>query len=117
MKIKEKLKMKLSIVSIFVLFITYFIVTDPDSKLIQNLPFGSDLVLILGIFVISISAILFIESVPDFYIDYIYGDERETKLKAMEDPIGASIVMLSKSVRILGYAIIIAYSISALTVS
>lgn len=91
-----------------VLFVAYFIVTDPDANVIQNLPFGSQLVMLFSIFFIAALAIAFIETYTDIFTDEIAKDESRVATKANESPEGAGSVLIAKSLRILSYAIILA---------
>ena len=105
------LKRKISIFLVVGLFILYYLGTDPDTSLFQNLSFGSGIILTLNIFVLSMAAIIMVEILPDYFIDVIYGKESLLRKKAFETPQGASNVMIAKSIRILAYSFIIAASI------
>jgi len=106
-----KIKRRLAMVSTVVMFVLYYLTTDPDTEIFQNLTFGTGLILTLNIFVISMAGIILIEFLPDFFIDTIYGKEEELRFKAVETPQGAGSAMMAKSIRILAYAIIVAASI------
>jgi len=104
-------KRRLTGLLIVVLFVVYYLATDPDTKIFQDLPFGSGLILTLNIFVISLMSIIMMEVLPDFIVDGIYGRERSLRDRACETSQGASSVMIAKSIRLLGYSFIIAASI------
>ena len=106
-------KKLISFISMLMLFVVYYLATDPDSNIFSNLPFGSDLILTLNIFIIGIMSILVVEFVPDFFIDEIYGKEDEVREHAVKTPEGAAMVLIAKSIRIFAYAIIITGSIIA----
>lgn len=108
-----KVKRFLSLVITILVFIGYYLSTDPDTKFMQNLPFGVSLILTLNIFVIAIIGIVVIEFVPDFFVDKIYGKEENLRFKAIETADGAGKAMIAKSIRILSYAIILSASIVA----
>jgi len=112
-----KLKRRISGIFILLLFIAYYISTDPDFKLFQDLPFGVGLILTLNIFVISMASIIMVEFLPDFFIDVIYGKEEKLREKAALTSVGASNVMIAKSIRILAYSFIIAASIISYNLS
>lgn len=97
----------LSILAI-IFFVGYFIVTDPDMDLIKELPFGTQLVLLMGMFFIGAMAIAFIETYTDIYTDDIAKDEERIANAALASPQGAGLVLIAKSIRILAYAIIMA---------
>lgn len=97
----------LSILAI-IFFVGYFIVTDPDMDLIKELPFGTQLVLLMGMFFIGAMVIAFIETYTDIYTDDIAKDEERIANAALASPQGAGLVLIAKSIRILAYAIIMA---------
>jgi len=111
--LKHNVKRKISGLIVIVMFILYYFITDPDTKLFQNLGFGVNLILTFNIFVISMATIIMIEFLPDYFIDVIYGKEFKLKEKAIETSDGASNVMIAKSIRILAYSFIAAASIIA----
>lgn len=111
LRIKRLLIATLVVVS----FIAYYVLTDPNSSVLSNLKVGTSLILTLQIFVVAALGFWVIEVIPDFFVDVIFGKEKELIDKAKEDPKGAAIASLSKSIRILGYAIIVAASIIAFT--
>lgn len=97
----------LSILAI-VMFIGYFLITDPDMEILKELPFGTQLVLLMSIFFIGAMVIAFIETYTDIYTDDIAKDEKRIASVALESPEGAGYILIAKSVRILAYAIIMA---------
>lgn len=97
----------LSILAI-IFFVGYFIITDPDMDLIKELPFGTQLVLLMGMFFIGAIVIAFIETYTDIYTDDIAKDEERIANAALASPNGAGLVLIAKSIRILAYAIIMA---------
>ena len=111
--IPVKLKRKLSLVMMVLVFVLYYLATDPDTSFFQNLPFGAPLVLTLNIFIITIISIVVIEFVPDYIIDMIYGPEEQLRYKAVETSQGAGQALIAKSIRILAYSFIMAASIIA----
>ena len=111
------IKRKLAMVFTMVMFVLYFLSTDPDTKIFQDLSFGTGLILTFNIFVIAMMSIVMVEFLPDFFIDTIYGKEEELKNKAIETPQGASNVMVAKSIRILAYAFIVSASIISYNVN
>ncbi len=100
-------KIWLSIIAI-VMFVGYFLITDPDMEIVKELPFGTQLVLLMSIFFIGAMVIAFIETYTDIYTDEIAKDERKIANAAMESPNGAGQILIAKSIRILAYAIIMA---------
>lgn len=115
--LKHSIKRKVTGVIILIMFVLYYFITDPDTKLFQNLGFGVNIILTLNIFVISMATIIMIEFLPDFIVDVIYGKEFILKEKAIETSQGASNVMIAKSIRILAYSFIAAASIIAYNIS
>lgn len=105
------IKRRISGVLVIIMFIFYYLSTDPDTKLFQNLSFGSGLILTIQIFVMAMGAILMVEFLPDFFIDHIYGKEYETRKHATVTSQGAGLTLIAKSIRIFAYSIIIAASI------
>ena len=97
----------LSILAIL-MFIGYFLITDPDMEILKELPFGTQLVLLMSIFFIGAMVIAFIETYTDIYTDDIAKDEKRIASVALESPEGAGYILIAKSVRILAYAIIMA---------
>ena len=104
-------KRKLSIALTIAIFIFYYIATDPDTELFQNLSYGATLILTLNIFVIAMTSILLIEFAPDYFIDVIYGKESDARKIATKTPEGAGAMLIAKSIRMLAYGIIVAASI------
>lgn len=96
-----------------VMFVGYFLITDPDAKIIQELPFGSQLVMLVALFVVAALAIAFIETYTDIYTDEIAKDEGEIAKQARNTAEGAGYVLIAKSVRILAYAIVMAALIAS----
>jgi len=111
-----KLKRKLAMVMTLVMFILYYLSTDPDTKIFQDLTFGTGMILTFNIFVIAMAGIMVVEFLPDFFVDTIYGKEEELRIKATETPQGAGSAMIAKSLRILAYSLIVAASIVAYNV-
>ena len=112
-----KVKRKLAMVLTIVMFVVYYLATDPDTKFFQDLSFGTGIVLTFNIFVIAIAGIIVIEFIPDFFVDVIYGKEEVLRFKAAETSQGAGLAMIAKSIRIFAYAVILAASIVAYNVS
>ena len=111
--LKHSVKRKISGLLVVILFVAYYFITDPDTKLFQNLGFGVNIILTLNIFVLSMATIIMIEFLPDFFVDVIYGKEFKLREKAVESSEGASNVMIAKSIRILAYSFIASASIIA----
>lgn len=112
-----KIKRRLSAIFVLLLFIAYYISTDPDFKLFQDLTFGVGLILTLNIFVVSMASIIMVEFLPDFFIDVIYGKEEKLRERAVLTSEGASNAMIAKSIRILAYSLIIASAIISYNIS
>jgi len=96
-----------------VVFILYMLSTDPDFKVINNLPFGVGLLLSLQAVFMTMLMFVVIELGLDYIMDIIYPNEPDLVKKARETSEGAGQVALAKSVRILGYCIIGAAAIIA----
>ena len=111
-----KNKRRIAALLTVVMFVLYYLGTDPDTKIFQNLSFGSGLILTFNIFVISMASIIVIEFIPDFFIDVIYGKEEDLRKQASNTPQGAGLALIAKSTRILAYAIITAAAIAAYNV-
>lgn len=105
---KKVSKRALLLLMALVMFIGYFLATDPDAKLIQELPFGAQLVMLMPIFVIGALAIAFIETYTDIYTDDIAKDEKEIARIARNTSEGAGSILIAKSIRIFAYALIVA---------
>ena len=110
---KDTLKRLIGVILTIVLFVIYYITTDPDSHIIKNMKYGVGLILTLQVFFMAMLGIIIIEFFPDFFVDIIYGDEKELRKKACETSRGASLALIAKSIRILSFAIIMAASIVA----
>lgn len=91
-------------------FILYFYLTDPNNSL-------KGFIITLQIVIITFVLIAVIEWLPDIILDPIYGNERELVEKTKETAVAASITLLAKSIRLLGYSIIAAGAIIAFTVT
>jgi len=111
-----KIKRILIGVVTFLLFVTFFIGTDPSTKFFQNLSWGAQLILTLGIFIIASVGFWMIEIAYDFFIDPIYGKAGFLVDKAKEDAKGAGLALIARSINILAAAIIVAASILALNI-
>jgi len=99
---------------ITIAFVLYYIVIDPNTAVLKDIPGGVLLVLTLQIVVVSALGIWLVEVVPDFFLDYIYGKERDIANKAKESHVGAGYALIAKSLRILGYCTIVAAAIVTL---
>jgi len=111
-------KYKRIFISIFIviMFVLYYVGTDPDTDLFKNLSYGVSLLMTLQIFIIASVSFWLIEVIPDFFVDEIYGKEKDLVEKASNTSQGAGQALIAKSIRILAYAIITAASIIAFTV-
>lgn len=104
----SKKKRLLTILLSIVVFVGYFIVTDPDVGVLQDLHYGIQLTLILGIFALAMAVIAFLEVHTDIYTDEIVRDQAKTVDTAGQNPTGAGLLLLSKSIALLAYSIVIA---------
>ena len=100
-----------------IFFVLYFISTDPDTKIFQNLPYGSTLILTLGIFVIASVGLWIVEVFYDWFLDPVYGKEKKLVEIAKQDPKASGLTLIAKSIRILAAAIMVAASIIAYNIS
>ena len=89
-------------------FVLYFMFTDADNSL-------GALLITIQIFVVAAVGFWLVEILPDYFIDSVYGKERKLTEKAIESSNGAGMAMIAKSIRILGYSIIVAGAIIAFT--
>ena len=96
-------------------FVGYFVLTDPSNKFLSNLGWGIGLILTLQIVAVALIGMFVVEILGDWYVDPVFGKEKELIEKAKEDPKAASIASLSKSLRIVSYSLIIAAAILAFT--
>jgi len=94
-------------------FFGFFIVTDPSNKLLANISWGVGLILTLQIVAVALMGLFIIEILGDWYVDPVFGKEKELIEKAKTDPKAASIASLSKSLRIVSYALIVSAAIIA----
>jgi len=101
-------KRLITILASILVFISYFIVTDPDTKILSEMSFGIQIVLILGIFALAMPIIAFMEIHTDIYTDKLVGDEEKVRDRALEHSSGAGLILLSKAITLLSYSIIIA---------
>ena len=108
-----RLKRILSGIVFVSIFVIYFLSVDPDSTVLQNIPFGVDIILAIRIFILAIIGIVLIEFIPDFFVDDIYGKEEDARKIANRTSTGAGMVLIAKSIRLFGYSIIVAGSIIA----
>ncbi len=108
MEFFRKHKKLLTILFSIVVFTSYFIITDPDARILQEMSFGVQIVLILGVFALAMPIIAFMEIHTDIYTDDLVGNEKAVKSKAMEESGGAGLILLSKAITLLSYAIILA---------
>lgn len=104
----RKYKRLLTILASMFVFASYFIITDPDSNILQEMTYGVQIVLILGIFALAMPIIAFMEIHTDVYTDELVGDQTNVRNKAMEQSSGAGLILLSKAITLLSYSIIIA---------
>ena len=91
-----------------VMFVGYFLITDPDMEIIKELPFGTQLLLLMSMFFMGAMVIAFIETYTDIYTDDIAKDEKRIANAALESPEGSGYILIAKSIRILAYSIIMA---------
>jgi len=104
-----------TIVTMLVFTIMYFLFTDPDLGIVSNLPFGSSLVLITEIVVVSMLGILISEILADVFLDDIIGDEKELVKKALEGNKEAAMIFIGKSIRVFSAGVIVACTIIGFT--
>jgi len=95
----------------------YFVVVDPDNKLFQNLPWGTQLLLMLGVFVVASVGLWVIEIFYDFFLDPIYGKPGKLVEKAKEDGVGAGLALVARAINILAGAIVVGAAIVSLSVN
>lgn len=108
MNFLSKHKKLFTILASILIFVGYFVITDPDAQVLKDMSFGIQLVLILGIFALAMPIIAFMEIHTDIYTDELVGDENTVRTKAMEQSSGAGLILLSKAITLLSYSIIIA---------
>jgi len=104
----ENRKKRLIIFGIlFFAFIIYNLALDPDFKLIENLPFGSGLLLTLQVLLMSSIGIAIVEIITDLFLDRYFGfmDKIDFSKGFKEYPKVVAILMLAWSIRLAGYAI------------
>jgi hypothetical protein len=106
-----RLKETLLSIAIVIAFITYHIVTDPDSGIITDLPFGVTLAMSLEIFVTASLGFILIEIVAGVFRNSKVS-EYELIEMALQSPEGAGKMFLAKAIYVLAYAIIVAASIT-----
>ena len=104
---KPKTKRHLIGLAFLIMFILYTLAMDPDSNILNNIPFGAGLLLsiqILLMFGIGLSAV---ELVTDYFTDKYFKlfDDKETVDKIKNNELALAVYMLGWSLRILGYAI------------
>jgi len=93
---------------VLVAFFLYFKLSDADNG------YGA-LVVTLQIFIIAAVGFWLVEILPDYFIDAVYGKEHKLTEKALENSTGAGLALVAKSLRVLGYSIIVAGAIIAFT--
>jgi len=96
---------------VVIAFPIYFLGTDPDTKLFQNISFGAPLILASGMIVVAATGHWILEVLYDYFIDPVYGKPRDLVEKAKQDPKASSIALLARSINLLAGAIIIAAAI------
>jgi len=97
---------------VLVAFAIYFLgPNDPDSGILQNLPFGGPLLLAVGVIVVAAVGHWILESLYDFFIDPIYGDVDEARKVALDTSTGAGLLLLARAINLLAGAIIVAAAI------
>lgn len=92
------------------LVIALWILTDPDSNLIQNLPFGASTVAMLVITLKSVIYIALLHLSRRALIDYV--DFKVIMNKAMESPQGAGSFAIAVGLVFLSSAILILAAVS-----
>jgi len=97
-----------------ILFVLYMWSIDPDNHILQNLPWGSSLLITLQIFVVALLAVTFVEVVLDGIQEKPIRYINELVEKAKETSTGAGLVLLYRGLVVLTYGIIMAASIIAL---
>lgn len=107
MEFFKKNKKLLTILLSLIVFVVYFISTDPDMRLLSDMPFGVQIVLLFGIFALAMPIIAFLEIHTDIYTDELVKDQAKVVDKASESPVGAGLILVSKSIVLLSYALII----------
>lgn len=101
----------ITILSSILIFFAYFILTDPDARIITDLKYGKEAVFLLSVFAVSMMTIAFLEVHTDIYTDEIVSKQTATVNKAASEATGAGLLMLAKAVTILAYAIVVAAAI------
>lgn len=93
-----------------ILLIAYMLITDPyaDVSLMNDIPYGIALVFLLKAFLLIGVLISLLHITTDYQLDRSYGvDEKELVDVAKNDPVAASNIMLSRSIRYVASAIVI----------
>lgn len=99
----------LMLISTFVL-IVYMLLTDPysDNSLLDNIPYGIQLVFLVKVLILSVALITMMSYLVDTLTDKSYGiDEKVLVDKALETPVGAGNILISRAIIFLAGAIII----------
>lgn len=104
----KKKKRGLTYITALLLFVAYFLLIDPNNSI-------RGIIITMQILIISFIMIIMIEFLPDIILDPIYGNEKDLVEISKGNPDAASRVLLAKSFRLLGYAIIAAGAIIAFT--
>ena len=104
---KNKTKRLLIAAIILVSFILYTLAMDPDTNILNNLPFGAGVLLSLQIVLMFAIGLAVVEIITDFFTDRYFKlfDNKEIIDKMKESSLGLAVYMLGWSVRILGYAV------------
>jgi len=91
--------------------VTLWLLTDPDSGIIENIPFGGGLISVLTAFSISMLGIALIYLSRKGMHDYPVADFEQLGKTAVRTPEGAASYAIAISIKVLAYAIVIAAGI------
>lgn len=103
-----EIKNKRMIVMLLSLLATvlYILVTDPNMDVI-NLAYGTELIFTLKVFLVFMLGYSFIEMFPELFTENHIENEKLHIRKSMEDPVGAGLLVIAKSIKLLGAAILL----------
>ena len=90
-----------------IVIVVLLILADPDSQLIQELPFGSGVITKFLFIVSGVIATALLHFTRKFLFDYDAADMEKLGLKARETPEGAGQYAIAISIQTLAFAIVI----------
>lgn len=110
----KKLRRKkiLSTIAIIIATILVWISIDPDSQIITDMPYGTEVLQLIAVLLVAFVGITFTETIlPEMFSDNAVGEDKDLLRKALNNNMAAAIALVARAITQLGWSIIVATAI------